>query len=89
MTNDMARKKSAVNDHIKANRDKYKRLRAELDAAIESERNPKRLKRLIAAQEKCIEHEDKFGLDPFSIAIIIAVIEAVLKWWFAHRKDGG
>lgn len=81
------KKKSAVNDHVKKNRVKYHRLRAELDDAIATERNPKRLKRLIAAQEKCIEHEDKFGLDPFSIAIIIAVIQAVLKWWLAHRGD--
>lgn len=84
----MARKKSAVNEHVKANRAKYAKLKAELQAAIESEKNPKRLKRLAAAMDKVIDKEERFGLDPITIAILIAIVEAVLKWWFAHRKDG-
>lgn len=79
------KKKSAVNDHVKKNRAKYVKLRAELDAAIESEKNPKRLRKLVAKQQECIDKEERYGLDPITVAILIAIIQAVLKWWLKEK----
>lgn len=78
----MARKKSAVNEHVRANREKHKRLKAELEAAIAEETNPKHLKKLADAMDKVIDLEERFGLDPFTVITIIAILVKVLKWWF-------
>lgn len=79
------KKKSAVTEHVKANKTKYAKLRAELDAAIESEKNPKRLRRLVAKQQECIDKEERYGLDPITLAILIVIIQAVLKWWLKEK----
>lgn len=68
-------------------RERYWALRFQLLGMLHTEQDPKRLKRLRREYDRLTKKENKVGIDPLTIGILLAILEAVIKWWLSTRKE--
>ena len=67
-------------------REEYWALRFQLLGMIHTEQDPKRLKRLKREYDRLVKKEHKVGIDPLTIGILLAILQAVIKWWRSTRE---